>query len=172
MTKSFQLIEPRALAQVERTGTPLDRVLAANIRELAGRLGYAELLIGKMRHALNLAVEIVSPPNAETAKVGDQTVDSVDSFVELTLELADDKAASAAYREWARAQAAASLAAEGGKPREYYIEVAREIMRLPAKDGAARSLVKLDLERLMKPSEVFIETALLEKEEPQSKEAP
>jgi len=163
----FHLIEPRALAHVERTGTALDRVLAANIRALAGRLGTAELLLGRMRQALNLAVEIVSPPGDST-EVNDK---AIDAFVELALDLADEKAATAAYRDWARAQHAASLAAEGGKPREYYIEVAREILRLPAKDGAARSLVKLDLERILKTSEAFVESTLLEEEESQPKVA-
>lgn len=157
----FRFIEPGALVRVERAGTDLDRQLAANIRALAGRLGHAELLVGKLRHALAIAVGIVSPPN-ETAKVDDQ---AIDTFVELALELAADQAATMAYRTWTHAQCAASLAAEGGKPREYLVEVAREIMRLPARDGAARALVKMDLERAMKASDHNIESALLEEEE-------
>jgi hypothetical protein len=159
-SKPFRFIEPGALARAEQTGTDLDRQLAANIRALAGRLATAELLVGKLRHALAIAVGIVSPPS-ETAKVDDQ---AIDTFVELALELADNKAATMAYRTWARAQCAASLAADGGKPREYLVEVAREIMKLPAKDGAARALVKMDFERAMKASESIIESALLEEE--------
>lgn len=157
----FRFIEPGALARVERAGTDLDRLLAANIRVLAGRLGHAELLVGKLRHALAIAVGIVSPPS-KTAKVDDQ---AIDTFVELALELAADQAATMAYRTWTHAQCAASLAADGRKPREYLIEVAREIMGVPAKDGAARALVKMDLERAMKASDHNIESALLEQEE-------
>jgi hypothetical protein len=166
-TVPFRFITPSELAKVERAGTDLDRLLAANIRGLAAHLTVAEVFVGKLRHALAIAVGIVSPPNA-AAKIDDQ---AIDTFVELALELADDKAATMAYRTWARAQCAASLAADGGKPREYLVEVAREIMKLPAKDGAARALVKMDFERAMKASESIIESALLEEEKEEKEPA-
>jgi len=160
-TKAFRFITPSELAKVERTGTPAERVLAANIRALAHQLNMRELLLGKTREALTFAVEIVSPTDANT----EVSATAIDAFVELAIELSDDKAVTVAFRQWAQAHRAASLAAEGGKPREYLVEVAREILHLPAKDGAARSLVKMDLERITKASEATIHNALLEPEE-------
>jgi hypothetical protein len=162
-TDSICIVDPQILLSLQRTGTPWERKLSQNVQTLVGQVSAAHILIGKMRHLVGLATRIVSPADDISQEATNQ---AIDTFIGIAMEISTDKSISKAHAEWARARLAAEFAANGGRTREYYVELGREIIGLPPKDSAARELVKMDLDRALRAEQAVIEDCLLDKPDP------
>jgi len=140
------MIQPSELASITVRGTERERQLAAALIAANNRATQAELLAAELRLLLRSAIEIESGPGNEPAE------EAVDRFVAKARSTVDNASGQSAYLLLGRFAAAAQLAATTRTSREYYVELAREVLDMPAKDGAARALARRDVQRIVMDS--------------------
>lgn len=137
------MINPILLVEIEARGTERERTLVRALREAQLRCVQVELLTADLRLLLRSAIEIESGPGDEPEE------EAVDRFVAKARSTVDNASGQSAYLLLSRFAAAAQLAATTRSSREYYVELAREVLDLPAKDGAARALARRDVQRIV-----------------------
>lgn len=153
---SAPLLAPSELAAAERNGSELEKRLVVALRHVMNHVVEAEILNAHLRSVLLDAANVLAgekPP----------TEDDIYDFVERAREIAGNATGATAYKAMAIMSAALTLAAEPKKPREYYVELAREAINLPAKDGSARALARIDIGRVSAEAAAMLDGSLFAK---------
>jgi hypothetical protein len=164
MTAFTTFIGPPELADVEKNGTTREQRLAKHIRACWNRIASTELFVAELRAMLHQAVELEAGPDDlnETPKTQEEEDAAIEQFVHRARAVAATATGKEAFVRWNRMLQAAAIIAAGGKAREYYVEVAREVLSLPAKDSAARGLAKIDIDRAAAAATVVVEPLLFD----------
>lgn len=146
------MIGPARLAAIENTGTDSERLLAIELRDAWRQVADSHLLIARMRLALRLGIAL----QVENAVDDEDWDDHVQEFRDAALASIEPTATDT-YLRVCRLIHALQLMVDTKRPREYYIELARESLQMDSKDAAARGLAKLDLDRRMTDALVMID---------------